>query len=127
MSIFISLIWGFPAFILAAFGFFVCLRYRHLSPWMWCILLGLTGILSKTGFEVVLLVISAIGGVGFDPQAIGGDILVGGVMGGLLSELAGWLGEMSVLLGVPMVIRELAGQFQLWKELQASAPVGMSD
>lgn len=122
VAILFQLVGGLPAFLLAAFGFWVCRRHLNLSPWMWCLLVGLVGILSKTGFQVLFLVIGVGTELGLDPQVLGGETMGFGFLGLFLSQFAGWLGEGALLLGIPMVIRDLAGQFQLWKELQSGEP-----
>ncbi len=127
MAFLFQLVGGLPAFLLAAFGFWVCRRHLSLSPWMWCLLAGLAGILSRTGFQVLFLAIGVGSELGLDPEVLGGGTMGFGFLGLFLSQLAGWLGEWALVLGIPMVIRDLAGQFQLWKELQAGAPSGESD
>jgi hypothetical protein len=127
MAMFFQLVAGLPSVLLAAFAFWVCYRHRHLSPWIWCLLVGLAGILSKTAFHGLFLLLAVVQEFGINGQALGGEFLEGGYVGLFLSGVAGWLGECTLLLGIPMVIRDLAGQFQLWKELQAGAPGGESD
>lgn len=127
MMMFFQLLAGSPAFFLAAFGLWVCYRHRHLSPWMWCLMAGLAGILSKTGFHALFLLLAVGQEFGLDAEALGGEMLQGGFLGLILSGVAGWLGECALLLGLPMVIRDLTSQFQLWKELQAGNPGGESD
>jgi hypothetical protein len=50
---------------------------------------------------------------------MGGDLFGGTMFVGFFSVVAGWFGEIALLLGIPFVIRDLARQFQLWKELQS--------
>lgn len=127
MSFLFQMVGGLPELALAVFGFWVCRRHRYLSPWMWCLLAGLAGILSSTGFQLLFLVIGVVSELGLDSQMLGGETMGIGFVGLFLSQVAGWLGECALLLGIPMVIRDLAGQFQLWKELQAGEPRIESD
>jgi|688.fasta_scaffold669579_2 hypothetical protein len=116
-----SVILGLPTFVLALIGFWVCRRHRHLTPWMWCLILGFVGILSRTGFQVFALLIGLLAEFGSDAQSqlMGGDLFGGTMFVGFFSVVAGWFGEIALLLGIPFVIRDLARQFQLWKELQS--------
>jgi hypothetical protein len=121
----LSVILGLPTFVLALVGLWVCSRHRHLTPWMWCLILGSVGILSQTGFQVFALLIALVAefGPGAESQWMGGDLFGGTMIVGFFSVVAGWLGEIALLLGIPFVIRDLARQFELWKELQ-SHPAG---
>lgn len=127
MAFFFQLVVGLPTFLLAAFAFWVCYRRRDLSPWMWCLLVGLAGVLSKTAFDVLFVLLALVQAMGVDAQTIGGEFLQSGYLGVMLSIVTAWLGQCALLLGLPMVIRDLAGQVQLWKELQSGEPSRESD
>jgi uncharacterized membrane protein YbhN (UPF0104 family) len=123
-----GVIFGLPTFVLSLVGLWVCGRHRHLTPWMWSLILGFVGLLSKTGFEVLTLLIALLEfGSGVQPGQLGGDLIGATMVVGLFSVVAGWVGEIALLLGIPFVIRELARQFQLWKELQSQPAATLSE
>ena len=107
--------------LLALCALWVCIQHRRLSPWMWCVLLGLVGVLSQAGSSVLML-IQQLGPLSGDqsgwPTIEESSFWWLGLVGGI-GEIVGDLGVMALLLGLPFLVRDLVLQFELWKDLQS--------
>jgi len=107
--------------LLALAGVWVCFRYRRLSPWMWCILLGLVGVLWQAGIAVLMSlqeIMPLFEGPPDSPFPEGALFWWVG-LASVLGEFVGLVGELVLLMGLPFLVRDLVRQFQLWKDLQS--------